>query len=273
VAAWLEGKRALVTGGTRGIGRAITLAMAAAGATVVACHRTDSEHAATLARELKELSVHELDATGVRAAGNPAAVEFVADGSFAGAAHAVVRADVTDPAEVAHLVQTCRATLGGLDVLVNNAGVDGEHPFDDLPLAEWHRVLDADLTSLFLVTQAASALLEPGASVVNIGAAIAARGRAGRTHHTAAKAGVGGLTRSLAKELGPRGIRVNTVAPGVIDTDPSGGPPAHVREMLARFTALGRLGTPDDVAGAVCFLASDLARYVTGVTLTVDGGI
>jgi 3-oxoacyl-[acyl-carrier protein] reductase len=246
----LRGRRALVTGGSRGIGRAITLAMARAGATVVACHRADSEHSASLARELKELG-----STAV------------------GGGHAVVRADVTDPGEVAHLVQACRATLGGLDVLVNNAGVDGDHPFDDLPLDEWRRVLDADLTSLFLVTQAAAALLGPGASVVNIGAAIAARGRAGRTHHTAAKAGVGGLTRSLAKELGPRGVRVNTVAPGVIDTDPDGGPPPPVREMLARFTALGRLGTPDDVAGAVCFLASDLAGYVTGATLTVDGGI
>ena len=246
----LHGKRALVTGGSRGIGRAITLAMAGAGATVVACHRRDSEHAASLARELKELG-----------------------SASSGGGHAVVRADVTDPADVAHLIQTCRATLGGLDVLVNNAGVDGEQPFDELPLPEWHRVLDADLTSLFLVTQAASPLLSAGASVVNLGAAIATRGRAGRTHHTAAKAGVVGLTRSLAKELGPRGVRVNTVAPGVIDTDPDGGPPPQVREMLARFTALGRLGRPDDVVGAVCFLASDLAGYVTGTTLTVDGGI
>ncbi|MEH1123019.1 SDR family NAD(P)-dependent oxidoreductase [Micromonospora sp. CPCC 206061] len=247
--ALLNGKNALVTGGARGIGRAITLGLARAGATVVACYRTPGEAVDTLATELKEI----------------------------GGEHHLIRADVADPVEVDQLVHECRERVGTLHTVVNNAGVISHVSFAELPLEEWHRVLDTNLTGAFLVTQKCLPLLGPGASIVHIGSRGARAGVPLRSHYTAAKAGLVGLTRSLAKELGPRGIRVNVVAPGVIDTDVERRMPAEQRAQIeARYrqlTALGRLGTPDEVAGAVVFLASDLSAYLTGETLDVDGGI
>jgi 3-oxoacyl-[acyl-carrier protein] reductase len=241
----VAGRRVLVTGGTRGIGRATTLAFARAGASVVTCSRRDDDAATGLAAELKEI----------------------------GDAHQVVHADVTRQEDVARLIEACRLALGGLDVVVNNAGAHGQAQIDDLPGTEWHRIVALNLTASFLVTQAALPLLVPGASVVNIGASVALRGRSGTAHYTAAKAGLIGLTRSLCKELGPRGIRVNTVAPGVIETEPGAGLPPQLHAQLCAMTPLGRLGTPEDVAGAVLFLAGDASRHVSGVTLDVDGGL
>jgi 3-oxoacyl-[acyl-carrier protein] reductase len=239
----LSGRKALVTGGTRGIGRGITLALARAGADVLTCHRSDGEHAEQLARELKEIP------------GN----------------HHVMRADVSDSADVRALAQECRARFGRLDVVVNNAGVISHEPFDRLGLDEWRRVLDTNLTGAYLVVQAALPMMERGASVVNVGSRAATVGIPLRAHYTAAKAGLIGLTRSLCKELGPRGIRVNLVAPGVIATEVE--LPEAVRATYEGMTALRRLGDPADVAAVVCFLASDLAAYITGETLHVDGGI
>jgi 3-oxoacyl-[acyl-carrier protein] reductase len=241
----LTGRRVLVTGGSRGIGRVTTLAFARDGADVVTCSRHDDEDAANLARVLKD----------------------------AGDTHRVVRADVTRPEDVERLMESCRLALGGLDVVVNNAGAHGQAPIDRLDRDEWRRVLDTNLTSAYLVTQAALPLLGPGASVVNIGASVALRGRPATAHYAAAKAGLIGLTRSLCKELGPRGIRVNTVAPGVVETEPGAGLPPEVHAQLTAMTPLGRLGTPEDVADVVLFLAGDGARHVSGVTLNVDGGM
>ena len=259
----LKGKRALVTGGSRGIGRATTLALARAGATVVACHRCDDRAAADVAEKLASI----------------------------GESHRVVRADVTSARDVSRLLGVCRDVLAEprditatLDVLVNNAGVDGVVPFESLTGEEWEQMLATDLTSVRRVTREALPLLRRGSSVVNIGAAAATRGVPGRVHYGAAKAGVSGFTRALAKELGPRGIRVNTVAPGIVDTEGTAsrngdgrstghGPPPALRAHIASMTALGRLATPDDVAGVVVFLASRLSSYVTGATVGVDGGI
>jgi 3-oxoacyl-[acyl-carrier protein] reductase len=239
----LSGRKALVTGGTRGIGREISLACARASADVLACYRTDGEHVDELARELKELPGD----------------------------HQLVRADVTDPAQVEALVAECRSRFSQLDILVNNAAVISHQPFERLPLDEWRRVLDTSLTGAYLVTQAALPLLRPGASVVHIGSRVATVGIPLRAHYTAAKSGLIGLTRSLCKELGPKGVRVNLVAPGVIDTGADLS--TEVRGRYESMTALRRLGSPADVAAVVCFLASDLARYVTGETVHVDGGI
>jgi 3-oxoacyl-[acyl-carrier protein] reductase len=241
----LAGKRVLVTGGTHGIGRETVLAFARAGACVVACNRSPGAAADSLTLELKAL----------------------------GDGHRVVQADVTDAAGVAVLMDTCREALGGLDVVVNNVGVDGRAPFGKLTEQEWHRLIDTNLTSCFLVTQAALELLCDNGSIISIGASAGMRGRPESAHYGAAKTALIGLTRSLARELGGRGIRVNTVAPGVIVTEPGGGPPPPVADLIRAVTALGRLGTSADVASAVLFLASDVSTYITGVTLNVDGGI
>jgi 3-oxoacyl-[acyl-carrier protein] reductase len=239
----LEGRKALVTGGTRGIGRELTLALARAGADVLACYRQHGEHVDELARELKEIPGD----------------------------HHLVRADVSDEDEVDALIDECRTRFGRLDIVVNNAGVISHVPFDKLGAAEWRRVIDTNLTGTYLVTHAALPLLDTGSSIVIIGSKVATVGIPLRTHYTAAKAGLSGLTRSLCKELGPRGIRVNMVAPGVIGTEADLPP-----EVVARYegmTALRRLGTPGDIAAVVCFLGSDLSGYITGETINVDGGI
>jgi 3-oxoacyl-[acyl-carrier protein] reductase len=239
----LTGRRALVTGGTRGIGRAVTLALARSGARVVACHRQQGAAADDLARELKEM----------------------------GGDHRLVTADVSQPDDVARLAEECRTCLGGLDILVSNAGTISHHRMADLPLTEWRRVIDTSLTGAFLVTQQMLPLLDRGSSVIYIGSASALVGLPERAHYTAAKAGLIGLTRSLAKELGPSGIRVNLLAPGVIETDKA--LPPERRAMYEARIALGRLGQPEEIAGPALFLASHLSSYLTGTVLTVDGGI
>jgi 3-oxoacyl-[acyl-carrier protein] reductase len=241
----LAGKRVLVTGGTKGIGRAVVLAFARAGATVVTCHRGRDEAGEAVAAELKEF----------------------------GDDHRVVVADVTVRKDTLALAEVCREHLGGLDVLVNNVGVDGHAAFAELAEEEWHRVIDHNVTVAYLVTQAVLGLLVDGGSVVNVGSSVALRGRAFGVHYTAAKAALIGFGRALCKELGPRAIRVNTVAPGVTETEPGGGLPPQVLQRIFAMTALGRLGSPEDVAGAVLFLAGDDSRYISGATLTVDGGV
>jgi 3-oxoacyl-[acyl-carrier protein] reductase len=241
----LAGKRVLITGGTRGIGRAAALAFARAGAQVVAGYSKDGEAAESLARELDEF----------------------------GGDHLTVRADVTTASGAETLADACRDGLGGLEVLVNNVGIDGHAKFGDLEAAEWQRLFDHNVTSAYLVTQAVLDLLSEGASIINIGSSAALRGRPFSAHYTASKAALVGFGRALCKELGPRGIRVNTVAPGVTESETGGDLPPQLRERIASMTALGRLGRPEDVAGTVLFLAGDASRYVTGATITVDGGI
>ncbi|GAA4638862.1 SDR family NAD(P)-dependent oxidoreductase [Actinoallomurus vinaceus] len=241
----LDGRNALVTGGTRGIGRAISLALADAGCNVVACYRSDQEAAAALERDLADR----------------------------GGKHAVLRADVADPGDVRRLVDEYRSRLGSLDVLVHNAGSISHVPFDRLELDEWRRVIDGNLTSMFLVVNATLELLSSGSSVIGIGSKVAFVGVPLRGHYTAAKAGMAGLTRSLAKELGPRGIRVNLIAPGIIDTDQAAGLSPEMRERYRSMTSVGRLGEPEDVADVAVFLAGAPSRFITGETINVDGGM
>jgi 3-oxoacyl-[acyl-carrier protein] reductase len=158
-------------------------------------------------------------------------------------------------------------------VLVNNAGVVSHRTLADLDLAEWRRILDTNLTSMFLVTKAFMDAIPSGGSVINVTSAVAMRGMVGRTHYTASKTGVIGFTRSLCKELGPRNIRVNALAPGIIETDQAAGLTPEGRTRYASLAALNRLGQPDDIAGVAVFLASDLAVFVSGQTINVDGGI
>jgi 3-oxoacyl-[acyl-carrier protein] reductase len=240
----LAGRTALVTGGTRGIGLAISLAIAQAGGTVIAGYRADESAAADAELMLKEY----------------------------GDGHRVVRADVTDPAAIALLADAGRER-GRVDIVVNNAGIDAAALFDEVSSSEWQEVVDTNLSSAYRVTQAMLPLLREGASVVNVGAAVAMRGLATRSHYGAAKAGVIGLTRALAKELGPLGVRVNAVAPGVVETEPQAGLPGPIYDRLRGATAFNRLARPEEVAGVVLFLAGPMAGYVTGATICVDGGI
>ncbi|MCM2423207.1 MULTISPECIES: SDR family NAD(P)-dependent oxidoreductase [unclassified Streptomyces] len=245
----LTGRKVLVTGGSRGIGRGIVLAAAAAGADVITCYRQEGEAVESLVKALAET----------------------------GGDHHVLRADVGEIAEIDRLVGEAKDRFGRLDGVVNNAGVISHVPFGELPAEEWSRVLNSHVTAAYRVIQQSLPLFGEGASVVNIGARGAAAGIPLRAHYTAAKAAMIGLSRSLAVELGPRGIRVNVVAPGIIETEAFAAMPQEradgMRQMYSKKTALGRLGTVPELAGPVLFLLSDLSSYLTGETLNVDGGI
>jgi len=237
----LNGKKALVTGGTRGIGRAVTLALAEAGADVLACYRRDSTEVDTLAAALKEF----------------------------GGDHHLVKADVSRESDVDQLAEEARIRFGRLDTVVNNAGTISHIPFRELTREQWDKVVGTNLTGTFSVTSRVLPLMSRGGSVVLIGSKAATVGVPDRVHYTASKAALTGLCRSLCKELGPDGIRVNVVAPGIIDTQDLG---PEATERYRRIISLGRLGTAREIATVVAFLASDLASYLTGETINVDGG-
>ncbi|GHE55375.1 SDR family NAD(P)-dependent oxidoreductase [Streptomyces capitiformicae] len=245
----LRGKKALVTGGTRGVGRGVVLALARAGVDVITCYQNESEYVTSLEAELKET----------------------------GGDHHVLRADLSQPAEIAELLERVKDRYGRLDLVVNNAGTISHIPYTELSLEEWQRIFTTNVTGAHLVIQHALPLLGEGSSVVSIGSRAIEAGIPLRSHYTATKAALVGLNRSLAKEFGPKGIRFNVVALGVIETENFHALPEDQRTLMAQRygakTALGRLGTPDEVAGAVLWLASDLSRYVTGNTIGVDGGI
>jgi len=245
----LTGKKALVTGGSRGVGRGIVLALARAGVNVITCYRQYSDAVMSLEHELKEI----------------------------GGEHHVLRADLADPAQIQSLVARSGELAGRLDLVVNNAGAISHVPYPELSLDEWRRIVDTNLTAVHLVIQHSLPILGDGASVLSIGSKSVEVGIPHRAHYTATKAALTGLMRSLAREFGGTGLRFNMIALGVIETENLHALPAEQRELMVRRysdkTALGRLGTPDEVAGAVLWLASDLARYVTGATVAVDGGI
>ena len=241
----LQGKRALVTGGSRGIGRGIVLELVRHGVSVAACYNRESEDSKSLADHLQR-----------------------ADGDSL-----MVQADLADEASIKGMTSQVRKRFGRVDVLVNNAGVVSHRLIQDLDTSEWRRTIDTNLTGTYLVTRELLDSMPEGASIVNVASGVAMVGMVGRVAYTASKAGVLGLTRSLCKELGPRGIRVNAIAPGIIETDQVSGLTAEQHSRYEKLAALSRLGQPEDVAGVVLFLASDLARFVSGTTIYVDGGI
>ena len=241
----LNGKRAIVTGGSRGIGRAIVLGLAQGGASVAACYNRESDDVKRLRGELEEI----------------------------GGESYLAQADVSDAASAESFVREATERFGGLDILINNAGVVSHQMIQDLDLDEWHRVIDVNLTAVYLVSKAALPAMESGGSIVNITSAVAMRGMPARTHYISSKAGLIGFTRALCKEVGKQGIRVNALAPGIIETDQTAGLDETGRARYSGLAALNRLGEPEEIAGVALFLASDLASFVSGVTLNVDGGI
>lgn len=244
----LSAQRVLVTGAGSGIGAGICQLLIDCGASVAVN-----------------------DMVGQRAQEVAAAL---ADG---GGAAFPVAGDISSPEGAAAVVGAAVDALGGLDALVNNAGILRPGALADLPAASWREVLDVNLSGVFYCSQQAfAALADGGGAVVNLSSVVALSPPAGAGAYTAAKAGVFGLTRHQAVEWGPHGIRANAVLPGLIpgtQLTPNGGGPAELHERRGPALPLGRVGTPADVAGVVAFLVSDLARYVTGQGIAVDGGL
>jgi 3-oxoacyl-[acyl-carrier protein] reductase len=244
----LSGRVAIVTGSARNIGRAIALELARAGASVIVNAKISYTEADAVAREIE-------------AAGGKAVAKL---------------ADVAVPMGAAALVDAAVSTFGRLDIVVNNASVRRENALQDISYAEWREVLGIILDGAFLTVQSALPhLIASGAgAVINLGGLSAHTGSANRAHVVAAKSGLVGLTRALAHDLSPKGITVNCVAPGTIETvraasSTSGGEPAH---HAHNKTLVGRKGTPEEIASLVRYLAGPSARYVTGQTIHANGG-
>jgi 3-oxoacyl-[acyl-carrier protein] reductase len=234
----LAGKTALVTGASKGIGRAIAAELAAAGASVVVGYRSGKDEAEALAAEL-----------GGRA----------------------VQADVSNPDEAARLVEEA----GDLDILVNNAGLTRDGLLARMPDDDWRTVIETNLSSCFYTCRAVARpmMKKRGGSIVNVSSIVGVHGNWGQTNYAASKAGIIGFTKSLARELGSRGVRANVVAPGYVKTQLTDVLPEEATAAMLQNTPLGRLGEPEDIAGAVRFLCSDEASFITGEVLLVDGGL
>jgi 3-oxoacyl-[acyl-carrier protein] reductase len=234
----LEGKTALVTGASKGIGKAIATELAAAGAAVVVGYRSGQEDAEALASGL-----------GGRA----------------------IQADVSSADDAKRLVEEA----GDLDILVNNAGLTRDGLLARMSDDDWRTVIDTNLASVFYTCRAVTRpmMKKRAGSIVNISSIVGVHGNWGQTNYAASKAGIIGFTKSLAKELGSRNVRANVVAPGYVKTQLTDVLPEGATQTMLDATPLGRLGDPEDVAGAVRFLCSDDARFVTGAVLLVDGGL
>jgi 3-oxoacyl-[acyl-carrier protein] reductase len=233
---------ALVTGGSRGIGAAISRELANAGAKVAVNFRGGREAAESVASEIEGVAI---------------------------------QADVSSPEEAAELIERVESELGDIDALVNNAGVTRDTLIARMTDEDWQTVIDTNLRGTFNTARAVSRkmLRRRAGSIVNLSSVVGVHGNPGQANYAASKAGVIGLTKALARELGSRGVRVNAIAPGYIATELTDVLNEEQRSLILQNTALGRLGEPEDVAGAVRFLCSDEAAFITGEVLLVDGGL
>ncbi len=244
---WLQSRTAVVTGGSRGIGRAIALELGRRGAAVAICYRQNDEAASQVTAQLSEM----------------------------GARHLAARCDVSHADQVQAFFSRVNDELGPVDILVNNAGIADARLFVFLTEPAWDEVMHVNLTGAFLCAKAAvrGMMVRRWGRIINVVSASAHIGPPGQVSYSAAKAGLVGMTRTLAREAAPHGVLVNAVAPGFIDSDMTSALDAKTRAELIERIALRRVGEPGDVAPIVAFLASDLAGYITGQVINIDGGL
>ncbi len=243
-----EGKVVLVTGASQGIGRAIAAKFASMGAKVALNDISFQEEQLKAAAEK------------MKSAGAPEAQYFLAD--------------VSNYGEVEKMMADIQTAFGGLDVLVNNAGIAKDRTLAKMTAEEWQKVIDVNLTSVFNCSKLALPMLIANqGNIVNVSSFSGLRGNFGQTNYTAAKAGIIGFTKTLSKEVGKFGARVNAVAPGFIESKMTEAMPEEVKAMVKKLTSLSRTGKPEEVAAAIAFLASSEASFITGAILNVDGGL
>ena len=242
----LKDRVAIVTGASRGIGKAIALDLARQGATVVG--------------------------TATSGAGAGAITLYFSEAGLQGHGRVL---DVTQPEQIAELVSWVNETVGVPTILVNNAGITRDNLLMRMKDEEWETIIETNLTSVYRMSKAVlrGMMKQRWGRIISIASVVGVMGNAGQTNYAAAKAGIMGFSKSLAREVGPRGITVNVVAPGFIDTDMTRALPDAQRETLLSQIPLQRLGAPEDIARAVSFLASEGAGYITGQTLNVNGGM
>lgn len=242
----LDGEIALITGASRGIGKACALELGGLGATVIGTATTE--------------------------AGAEAITRYLAEAGLRGRGFTL---DVTDPAAIEQVLGAIRSGFGDVTILVNNAGITRDALLLRMKEQDWDEIMDTNLKSVFRLSQAVLRSMTKArhGRIISIASVVGAMGNAGQTNYAAAKAGIVGFTKALAREVGSRNITVNCVAPGFIDTDMTRALPEAQRESLLAHIPLGRLGRPEDVAAAVAFLASPKAAYITGATLHVNGGM
>jgi 3-oxoacyl-[acyl-carrier protein] reductase len=243
----LGGKTAIVTGGSRGIGRSVALCFAKLGANVAVNYAKNSEAAEEVVREIKALGVD--------------AAAYAADVAVSEAANSLVESTIK--------------RFKTVDILVNSAGINRDALLLRMKDEDWQRVIGTNLSGVFNCTRAAARIMvkQRHGRIINISSVVGIRGNAGQANYSASKAGVIGFTKAVSKELGRRGITVNAIAPGYIETDMTDKLPKNVKEEMLKRVVLGRPGTPEDVAWLAAFLCSDPASYITGQIIGVDGGI
>jgi len=242
----LDGKIALVTGASRGIGKAIALTLGGAGATVIGT------------------ATSEVGAENIS--------KMLVDNKILGRGFVL---DVTDNNQISSLGESIKNDFGSVDILVNNAGITRDNILIRMKEDEWEDIINTNLSSIYKMSKSAlrGMIKKRSGRIISITSVVGATGNAGQSNYAAAKAGIIGFTKSLAREVGVRGITVNAIAPGFIQTDMTDSLPDDQKEALASQIPMGRLGTPDEIAQAALFLASDGGSYITGQTLHVNGGM
>ncbi len=243
----LDGKTAIVTGGSRGIGRSICLALAKAGANVVTCYANGADGANETVKLCEE--------QGVKAM--------------------AMKADVANFDDVSAMVEKTKEEFGTIDILVNNAGITKDNLMLKMSESDFEQVIDTNLKGAFLFTKDVSKIMlkQRSGRIINISSVVGVFGNAGQVNYAASKAGLIGMTKSVAKELASRGITSNAIAPGFIETDMTAALNEAVADEMLKAIPLKRMGTGEDIANAVVFLASDMASYITGQVICVDGGM